>query len=201
MTREEIAAVFTKCGAMMEGHFRYTSGLHGSVYMQCAQIQKYPEYNELLCRELAENFRDKDVQLVVGPAVGGILTAYEVARQLKVPAIFSERENGVMKLRRGFAIEPGTRVLVVEDVITTGGSVQEVVNIVRESGGVPVGIGVMVDRSGGKAGFDVPLVPLLKLDLANYPPEECPLCKQGIPVIKPGSRQVRENQSAGHITV
>lgn len=190
MNQVEIAEVFTKCGAMMTGHFRYTSGLHGSVYMQCAQVLRYPEYTELLCKELAADFRDKQVELVVGPAMGGILVAYEVARQLGVPAIFTERENGEMKLRRGFEIVPGQRVLVVEDVITTGGSVQEVLDIVKATGGVPVGVGVLVDRSGGKVAFDVPLAPLLKLDLANYDPEDCPLCKQGIPVVKPGSRQV-----------
>ncbi len=190
MNNAEIIEIFTKCGALKEGHFRYTSGLHGSLYMQCAQVLKYPEYTELLCKELAEHFRDKQVELVVGPAMGGILVAYEVARQLGVPNIFTERENGAMTLRRGFALSPGQRVLVVEDVITTGGSVKEVLDIVKANGAVPVGVGVLVDRSGGRVQFDVPLEALLKLDLPNYKPEDCPLCKQGLPVVKPGSRQV-----------
>lgn len=190
MNQTEIAEVFTKCGALKVGHFRYTSGLHGDKYMQCAQVQKYPQYNEQLCRELADKFRDLGVELVVGPAVGGILAAYEVARQLGVPAIFAERENGEMKLRRGFTIEPGQRVLVTEDVITTGGSVREVIDLVKANGGIPVAVGVMVDRSGGKVDFGLPLGSLLQLQLPTYQPEECPLCKQGIPVAKPGSRQV-----------
>jgi len=190
MNQAEIAEVFTKCGAMLTGHFRYTSGLHGSVYMQCAQVLKYPEYTELLCKELAANFKDKQVDLVIGPAMGGIIVAYEAARQLGVPALFTERENGQMKLRRGFQLEPGQKVLVVEDVITTGGSVREVLELVTNAGAVPVGVGVMVDRSGGRVTFDVPLAPLLRLDLSNYTPEECTQCKEGIPVIKPGSRQV-----------
>ncbi|MDA8442597.1 MAG: orotate phosphoribosyltransferase [Peptococcaceae bacterium] len=191
MTKPEIAAIFTKCGALLEGHFRYTSGLHGDKYMQCAQVQKYPAENEKLCQELAENFRMLELDLVVGPAVGGILTAYEVARQLGLPAIWTERENGQMKFRRGFSIEPGLRVLVVEDVITTGGSVQEVLELVKAQGGIPVAVGVMVDRSGGKAQYDVPLASLLQLSLPNYPPEQCPLCQQGVPIVKPGSRQVQ----------
>ncbi|HWJ03977.1 MAG TPA: orotate phosphoribosyltransferase [Verrucomicrobiae bacterium] len=189
MTQEEISEIFTKCGALKRGHFRYTSGLHGNIYMQCAQVLKYPDYTEQLCKELAKPFVGK-VDIVVGPAMGGILVAYEVARQLGVPSIFAERENGAMTLRRGFSLEPGQRVLVVEDVITTGGSVQEVINIVKAAGAAPVGVGVMVNRSGGKADFGIQLEALLRLDLPAYKPEECPMCKEGLPVEKPGSRQV-----------
>ncbi|HEX3014943.1 MAG TPA: orotate phosphoribosyltransferase [Desulfobacteria bacterium] len=191
MTNDEVMDIFAKCGALKQGHFRYTSGLHGNRYMQCAQVLKYPEYTEILCKQLADQVRDQQVELVVGPAMGGILVAYEVARQLGVPGIFSERENGEMKLRRGFTIEPGQRVLVVEDVVTTGGSVQEVINIVKANGGVPVGVAVLVNRSGGKAKLEVPIIAMLNLDLATYEPEHCPMCKEGLPVEKPGSRQVK----------
>jgi orotate phosphoribosyltransferase len=190
MNQAEIAAVFTKVGALQEGHFRYTSGLHGNLYMQCAQVLKHPEHTEVLCKELAENFADSKIDIVVGPAMGGIIVAYEIARQLGVPAVFTERENGAMTLRRGFELDPGQRVLVVEDVITTGGSVQEVLEIVKTKGAEPVGVGVLVNRSGGRADFGVPLAALLNLDLPTYDPENCPLCKQGLPLAKPGSRKV-----------
>nr|MDD6336145.1 orotate phosphoribosyltransferase [bacterium] len=189
MTKEEVLQVLKDNQAVLEGHFQLTSGRHAARYVQCAKLFIQPKDSEKLCRELAALFEGDDVQLVIGPAMGAILIAYETARQLGVPNFFAERENGKMTLRRGFAIEPGTRVLVTEDVITTGGSVQEVIDLVRAQGGVPVGVGVLVDRSGGKVSFgDVPLKALLQLDVPSFEAEECPLCREGKPLYKPGSR-------------
>lgn len=190
LTREEAIEIFTKSGALLTGHFRLTSGRHSGQYMQCAQVLQYPEYSAKLCEHLAEKFTGTDIDTVIGPALGGIIVSYEVGRALGVRTLFTEREQGVMSLRRGFVINPGEKVLVVEDVVTTGGSVKEVIDVVREKGGEVVGVGVLVDRSNGKADFDVRTESVLKLEIESFDPEECPLCKQGIPVVKPGSRQV-----------
>lgn len=189
LDKNEAVAIFTEAGALLQGHFRLTSGRHSDQYMQCAQVLKYPDKTEQLARHLAEAFQDDAVELVVGPAMGGIIVSYEVARQLKVPGIFTERENGQMALRRGFTIQPGQRVLVVEDVVTTGGSVQEVMDVVRAAGGQVVGVGVLVDRSGGKVDFGVKTQAVLTMDIQSWEPEQCPLCAEGkLPVVKPGSR-------------
>lgn len=190
LTKEEALEIFIKSKALLNGHFRLTSGRHSSQYMQCAQVLQYPEYAGRLCEDLAEKFKDTQVDMVIGPAMGGILVSYEVARALGVKSIFTERENGVMTLRRGFVINPGDKVLVVEDVVTTGGSVREVIDVVREKGGDIVGVGLLVDRTGGQADFGVKTESILKLEIQSYDPEECPLCKEGQPVVKPGSRQV-----------
>lgn len=190
LTHDEAIDIFTKANALLTGHFRLTSGRHSAKYMQCAQVLQYPQYASVLCDSLAEKFKDTEIDLVVGPAMGGIIVAYEVGRALGVKTFFTERENGAMALRRGFTINPGEKVLVVEDVVTTGGSVKEVIEVVREKGGEVVGVGVLVDRSAGKADFGVPTQSILQLEIESYDPEECPLCKQGLPVIKPGSRQV-----------
>lgn len=190
LTHDEAIEIFTKANALLTGHFRLTSGRHSSKYMQCAQVLQYPQYASVLCESLAEKFKGTEIDLVVGPAMGGIIVAYEVGRALGVKAFFTERENGAMALRRGFIINPGEKVLVVEDVVTTGGSVKEVIEVVRENGGQVVGVGVLVDRSAGKADFGVPTQSILKLEIESYDPEDCPLCKQGLPVVKPGSRQV-----------
>lgn len=181
--------IFTDAGALLTGHFKLTSGRHSNRYMQCAQVLQYPEYTEQLARHLAEQFTGDGIELVVGPAMGGIIVAYEVARQLGVTAIFTERQDGEMQMRRGFVIKPGQRVLVVEDVVTTGGSVQEVINIVRQNGGEVAGVAVLVDRSGGKVNFGVKQASVLQLDIESWSAEDCPMCKagQGEPV-KPGSR-------------
>lgn len=186
LTQEEIINVLKESEALLEGHFILTSGKHSSRYIQCAQVLKFPQNTEKLAVELARNFSDVDI--VIGPAMGGIIMAYEVARALGVPAIFTERQQGEMTLRRGFQIKPGQRVLVVEDVITTGGSVQEVIEIVKEKGGKVAGVGVLVDRSGGKAKFDAPFVSLLQLEIPTYQPDNCPLCQGGSEAVKPGSR-------------
>ena len=190
LSDDEYLNIFKESKALLEGHFLLTSGKHSGQYMQCAQVLQYPDRAATLAEGLAESFRDANVQTVIGPAVGGILVAHEVGRALGVRALFTERENGVMRLRRGFAILPGERVLVVEDVITTGGSVREVLDVVREFGAVPVGVGVLVDRSGGKIDFGLPKSSILQLNIQAFDAKECPLCAKGIPAVKPGSRKL-----------
>lgn len=189
LQKDQAVEIFTKAGALLEGHFRLTSGRHSNQYMQCAQVLQYPGYTEQLCRHLADKFENEQVEVVIGPAMGGIIVSYEVARQLKVPGIFCERQDGEMMLRRGFEIGSGQRVLVVEDVVTTGGSVEEVIKIVREAGGIVVGVGVLVDRSNGKVDFGVRKEAVLTMDIKSWETDECPICAEGkIPVVKPGSR-------------
>jgi len=190
MQREEILDLFQKTGVLLEGHFRLTSGRHSGQYLQCAQVLQYPRYTDQLAEELAAAFTGQAIDTVIGPALGGIIIAYEVARKLGTRALFAERENGVMTLRRGFRISPGERVLVVEDVVTTGGSVNEVLEIVAAQQGQVVGVGALVDRSGGRLNFGVPLRALLELEIPSYSPAECPLCQAGLPLVKPGSRAV-----------
>lgn len=189
-TQEMTREILTRLGALKQGHFRLTSGLHSDRYMQCAALFQFPKESEQLCAALAEKFAGQKIDLVAGPALGGIIMAYEVARALGVPNIFSEREDGKMTFRRGFRVEAGQKVLVVEDVVTTGGSVKEVIGLVRAAGGEVVGVGSVVDRSGGKADFGVPFHALMKLEATNWKEEDCPLCKEGMPIVKPGSRKV-----------
>jgi len=189
LTHQEIEKMFIESQALLTGHFKLTSGRHSDRYIQCAKVLQYPHYTSQLCAELARRFKDERIDLVIGPAMGGILISYEVARHLKVRAIFAEREDQVMKLRRSFEIKPGERVLVVEDVITTGGSVKEVMAIVKDFQATVAGVAVLVDRSVGKVDLGVRTESLLSLDVESYLPEECPLCKENIPLVKPGSRQ------------
>lgn len=185
----EVLQIFQDTGALLEGHFLLTSGKHSARYMQCAQVLQHPRIAGQLGYELAQKFSGMEIDTVIGPAMGGILVAHEVGKALGVKAIFTERQNGEMSLRRGFKLSPGEKVLVVEDVITTGGSVKEVIQIVREAGAVPVGVGVLVDRSSGKADFDGLLLhSLAQVNIEAFEPENCPLCAQGIPWEKPGSR-------------
>lgn len=191
MTQEEVKQLFIKTGAILEGHFLLTSGLHSPMYVEKFQVLQHPKYTEQLCKAMAKKFADQNIEVVVGPVTGGILLAHEVGKALGTRAIFTERENGKMTLRRGFQIAKGERVLIVEDIVTTGGSIKEVVEVVKEHGGIPVGIGMLVDRSGGKANFDeVPYQALLNLDVTTYEPNACPLCKQEIPMTKRGSRKL-----------
>ncbi|AET70178.1 orotate phosphoribosyltransferase [Desulfosporosinus orientis DSM 765] len=190
LTPEEYLEVFKESKALLEGHFLLTSGKHSAQYMQCAQVLQYPERAALLAEGLASQFKEMGVETVIGPATGGILVAHEVAKALGVRALFTERENGIMRLRRGFAISPQERVLVVEDVITTGGSVREVLNVVQEFGAVAVGVGVLVDRSGGTVDFGLPQCSIIQLNIKAFEVQDCPLCAQGIPAIKPGSRKI-----------
>ena len=189
LNKAEATDIFTESGALMEGHFKLTSGRHSNRYMQCAQVLQYPHFTEKLAAHIAEKFNGEKIDFVIGPAMGGIIVSYEVARQLGVPSIFCERENGKMALRRGFKLEPGQKVLVVEDVVTTGGSVVEVMDIVRQSGAEVVGVAVLVDRSAGKVDFGVRTEAVLSMDIESWEAPECPLCKAGQgEAIKPGSR-------------
>jgi len=187
--REAILETFREAGALLEGHFLLSSGLHSPKYLQCALVLQDPARAERLCSRLARAFADDRVETVVGPAMGGILVAYELARALGARAIFAEREEGRMRLRRGFRIETGQRVLLAEDVVTTGGSLREVLALVREAGAEVVGVAALVDRTSGRdPGFGMPLTALVQLDVPTHVPEECPLCREGVPVVKPGSR-------------
>uniref|UniRef100_A0A7C3RK70 Orotate phosphoribosyltransferase n=1 Tax=Dictyoglomus thermophilum TaxID=14 RepID=A0A7C3RK70_DICTH len=184
--------VFKAKGAFLEGHFLLSSGLHSPNYLQCALILQYPDLSEKIAKEIAEKIPEYlKIDVVVGPALGGIIIAYELARALNVRGIFAEREEGKMTLRRGFSIKPGEKVLICEDVVTTGGSALEVANLIKENGGEVVSFACIVDRSGGKNIFDKPLYSLIQLKLDTYKPEECPLCKAGIPLLKPGSRGLK----------
>ncbi|SEN16759.1 orotate phosphoribosyltransferase [Lihuaxuella thermophila] len=177
-----------RTGVLKEGHFLLSSGRHSARYMQCAQLLQYPNDAEQTGKALADLFRDEQVDVVVGPALGGVIIAHEVARALGVRCLFTERKDGKMELRRGFTIQPGERVLAIEDVVTTGGSVQEVVTLLEGMGAEIVGIGSIVDRSGGNTPFQYPYRALTAIHIESYAPEDCPLCKQGLPVVKPGSR-------------
>jgi orotate phosphoribosyltransferase len=188
LTERETLERYEKRGALLRGHFRLTSGLHSDLYLQSALVLQHPEDAGVLGEGLAARFQDARVQAVLAPAIGGILVAHEVARALGVRALFTERESGVMQLRRGFTLSPGERCLVVEDVITTGGSTREVVQCVETHGGTVVGVGSLIDRSGGTAAFTVKRVALATVTAATYPPDACPLCRTGSPAIKPGSR-------------
>jgi orotate phosphoribosyltransferase len=184
--------VLKQLGVLHTGHFKLTSGRHSDRYMQCAKLFEHPKESEDLCARVAELFKNngKKIDAVVGPALGGIIMAYEVARALGVRNIFAERENGVMTLRRGFKAESGERVLVVEDVVTTGGSVKEVIALLQTMGAEVVGVGSIVDRSNGQVSFGVDFHPLVKTDIKSWEADDCPLCKEGIPIAKPGSRQI-----------
>ncbi len=187
MTEEEILQIFKDTGAMLDGHFILTSGMHSPHYIEKFRVLEHPRYTEMLCRELAEKFRDDNITLVVGPMTGGILLAYEVGKFLNTRAIFTERVDGKMKFRRGFDVKPDDRVLIVEDIISTGGSVQEVIDEVKRFKAEIVGIGCLVDRSGGKVDFGIPLKPLVKMDVVAFKPDEVPDWLKNIPVTKPGS--------------
>jgi orotate phosphoribosyltransferase len=193
MTRENIIELFKETGVLNKGHFILTSGRHSSTYLQCARLLQYPAAAETAVKELAKKLEGLNIDTVVGPALGGILLSYEAARALKVRSIFTERVNGLMTLRRGFQVKPNERVLVVEDVVTTGGSVKEVIQVIRSFGAEVVGMGGLVDRSDGKVDFGVPSYFLLNLAIESYEPAKCPLCVQGIPVEKPGSREMPGN--------
>ena len=186
-----LLAIFQKTGALLEGHFQLTSGLHSSRYLQCALVLQFPEHAEFVGRTLAAKFSDDRIDVVVAPAIGGIIVAHETARAIGARALFTEREAGVMTLRRGFRLSRGERVLVVEDVVTTGGSTRETIEAVINADGVVVGAGSMVDRSGGVVDVGVRRLSLLTLDVASYDPSECPLCMEGAPLIKPGSRGLK----------
>ena len=188
MTDADVLATFRRSGALLEGHFTLSSGLHSPGYLQCARVLMFPRDAEALGAALGARVRSLGATVVLSPAMGGIVIGQEVGRALDVPALFAERVEGTLALRRGFALGPDDRVLVVEDVVTTGGSTRETIDVARAAGASVVGACSIVDRSGGQPGLDVPFHSLLPMALPTYQPEACPLCAQGLPVIKPGSR-------------
>ena len=188
MTEQEVKELLLETGAIMDGHFLLTSGLHSPHYVEKFNVLQQPKYTEKLCQAMAEKFRAADIETVVGPMTGGILLAHETGKALGTRAIFTERVDGKMTFRRGFTLHEGERCLIVEDIVTTGGSIKEVIEVVKAHGGIPVAVSMLVDRSGGKANFgDVPCTALLHMDVETYQPEKCPLCKQGVPMTKRGS--------------
>ena len=186
MESEAVINIFRQAGALLEGHFIYASGRHGSKFLQAARVLQFPEYTERLCAALAERFREAQVELVAGPATGGIILAYETARALGCRAAFSEKEpGGAMAVKRGFRITPGLRTLVVEDIITTGGSVQKTMDHLRARGADVLGVGALIDRSGGSAQFDCRFEALAQLHLESYAPGEVPEALRAMPVMEP----------------
>jgi orotate phosphoribosyltransferase len=189
LSGEEILKVFEDCGALLRGHFVLTSGRHSPKFLQAALVLQHPDKAKLLAEELATGFASEQIDLVVGPAVGGIILAHEVARALGVGACYSEKERDGMAIRRGFSVPPGTRAIVVEDVVTTGGSVKKTVEHLRERRAEVCGIGALVDRSGGTAQFDVPFHALADLAVDTYGQSDCPLCRGGVPLVEPDARR------------
>jgi orotate phosphoribosyltransferase len=188
--RDDLLDLFRRSGALLDGHFRLSSGLHSTGYLQCALVLSQPADAEALGTAIADRVRTLRPTVVLSPALGGVIIGQEVGRALRVRAIFAERQDGALTLRRGFVIAENDRVLVVEDVLTTGLSTRETIKVAEAAGGHVVGVASIVDRSGGTARFDVPCESLLAVDLPTYQPDACPLCAQGLPVVKPGSRPV-----------
>ncbi len=189
LTTEQMLQVFKETGSIIKGHFQLASGRHADTYMQCAKLFMYPDKSAMLCRELAETLRNRaQIDCVASPAIGGIIMGYEMARELGVPNIFLERIEGKLTLRRGFCVIPGTKFLVVEDVVTTGGSVFETIEEIERLGGTVTAVASIVDRSNGAVDFKRLYTALLTLDVASYSPEECPFCAMGIPLTKPGTK-------------
>ncbi len=188
MKQEEVVQICLDAGALLEGHFKLRSGLHSNRFFQAALLLQWPDRAETVCKALAEKFKNTEIDCVISPAVGGLIVGQEVARALGVRAIFADKENDELILKRGFKIKPGEKVLVAEDVITRGGRVQQTVDLVRSLGGEVAGIAVIVDRSGGQASFDVEHQSLLKLELETWDPEVCPLCAEGKEIERPGSK-------------
>lgn len=188
INENEIMHILKKTGAFLTGHFKLSSGLHSVKYIQCALLLQHPEHAAKLGESIAEEFKDRGVTCAAGPALGSIIIAHEVAKALKVRCIFGEREDGKMTLRRGFKLNSQDKVLVVEDVITTGRSIKELIDVIKESEATVVGIGAIINRSLEKIDFGCDTKALIKMKIETFEPAECPLCKKGIPMMKPGSR-------------
>jgi orotate phosphoribosyltransferase len=180
---EEILQIFKDTGALLEGHFELTSGLHSPLYWEKFRVLQFPEYTEKLCKIIAGHFKNDNIELVVGPTTGGVILAYETARQLGIRGMFAEKEGQTRVFRRGFTIKPGERILIVDDILTTGGSIKEVINAVKELEGVIIGIAVLVDRSSKDIDFGYPLFSCLKSSTVAYEPANCPQCATGVPLI------------------
>lgn len=189
MTKEEIRELLVETEVIQEGHFVLSSGRHADLYMQCAKVLQYPDKAAVLAAEIAKKWQDEEIDVVIGPALGGVVLSYAVAEELGVRSLFSERKNGEMKLRRGFEIKKGERVLVVEDVVTTGGSVKEVLALLENLDLEIVGLSSIVDRSLGSVEFNYEFKPLLPVDIKSYKANHCELCKKGIPITRPGSKE------------
>lgn len=189
METGEVMERFRRTGALLEGHFVLTSGLHSPLYLQCALVLQHPPEAEAFGRALAEKFAGQQIETIVAPAIGGIIIGWEVARALGVRSMWTERQDGRMTLRRGFTVRPGESVLVVEDVVTTGGSTRETIETLREAGARVIGAASIIDRSGGRADVGVPRVALVTLEVPALAPAACPQCAGGVPFIKPGSRK------------
>lgn len=190
LSNERVHETLKEAGVLLEGHFLLSSGRHSDRYLQVSRAFKNPTFGELLCETLAEKFRDSSVELVIAPSIGAIQMAYQMSRLLRCENCYAGREEGRMTLRRGFEILPGQRVLLVEDVIAAGGSVREAIDLVREKSGVIVGVGVIIDRTGGLIDFGVPLRSVMSMKAESWEPEECPLCSSGEPLEKPESRKL-----------
>ncbi|MFP4017400.1 MAG: orotate phosphoribosyltransferase [Halanaerobiales bacterium] len=188
MTREAMIDDLKESEALLEGHFSLSSGLHSSAYIQCALLLRYPDLAEKFCRELAIKVEKYEPEIVIGPALGGVIVAYEMARALNIPGIFAERKDGDMELRRNFQIKPGQKILLVEDVVTTGGSVKEVIELIKQNEGELVAVASLIDRSAGEVDFGVPFESLISFNFEVYKPENCPLCAKNTEAVKPGSR-------------
>ena len=191
MTERQILKIFKKTGALLQGHFELSSGLHSSGYLQCALILQDPKIAGKLCSLLASKFKKDNPNIVVAPALGGVIVSYEVARALGVKGIFTERKEGKMCLRRGFSLSKSDRVLVVEDVVTTGKSTKEVLDVVKSYGAHIVGVGCIADRSNNQIKFDVKFKSLIQIDIPAFKADKCRLCKDGIPLLQPGSRKIK----------
>ncbi|HEX3254011.1 MAG TPA: orotate phosphoribosyltransferase [Pyrinomonadaceae bacterium] len=189
MNAEQVIDQFRTTGALLEGHFQLSSGLHSTVYLQCALVLQFPERAESFGRAIAEKYRDAGIQLVASPAIGGIVIGHEVARALGARFVWTERDAGEMTLRRGFTVSPGEKTLVVEDVITTGGSTRETIEALKRAGAEVIGAASIIDRSAGAADVGVPLTALASLKVLSVTAAECDACKLGEPVVKPGSRK------------
>jgi len=183
---QEVLDIFKKAGALIEGHFLLTSGLHSPTYWEKFKVLQYPEYTQRLCYLIAQHFTNDNIQVVAGPTTGGVIIAFETAKQLGVRSIFAEKEGNIRTFRRGFTIEPGERVLIVDDILTTGGSVIEVINAVEKLNGNIIGVGVLVDRSDQNIDLGTNLFSCLKSATKTYNPPECPLCAKGIPLVRLG---------------
>ncbi len=192
LTEENIINILKETNVLMNGHFVLSSGRHADKYLQCAQVLQHPKYANQLASAIKKLWKDEEIDVVIGPAMGGIVLSYAVGQALEVRSIFAERKNGEMKLRRNFEIAANENILLVEDVVTTGGSVREVIEVIEKKQGNLVGISSLVDRSGGEVDFGYPFKPLVQLEIQSYDPDDCELCEQKIPITKPGSRDVKK---------